>query len=205
MPDVARRPNSCYTVDIPWRGLDSAIDTKEQVEVAVPFFPEILNIATSCRVVFWIPIHARSLPFAPLIVELGTKLDVLTEELKGYLFRSIKANDEYNRKLDDVTLSIVKRLIEKGFLRKGGAEVFELCAKAMDLKPSRIRKTFKFLLEWDPTVLKGDSSKSTYPILWKCNAIYETVGKEATFQRFQMLVELGMVHYPEEMGFTFYK
>jgi hypothetical protein len=55
-----------------WNGLDSAVDTEEEVEVAIRVFPDVLKeYRDGSYPIFWLASCLKALPFIPLLAELG--------------------------------------------------------------------------------------------------------------------------------------
>jgi len=85
-----RLPHSCHMrIDLPWdrdfsHGLDAAVDTEEEVELAIRFFPELLKeqySQTSTESFLYLarPIHMlltfhRAVSFVPLFLRLGEEM-----------------------------------------------------------------------------------------------------------------------------------
>jgi len=70
-------------------------------------------------------------------------------------------------------------------------------------KPSHTEKRFRFFLDWDPTVLKKGG---LFEICCKrCEGCKDRVSEDEYLGRFQMIFEIGMSHYPEEIGFLFHR
>jgi hypothetical protein len=199
-----------------WDGLDSNVDTEEEVEVAIRVFPSVLK-ERGPRIIafypiFWVTTCLEALPFVPLIVELGVELGEFEDEERGGLaclngfgsrpLRELVANsamqpmehghdyEDFDRQVDEAYLSVLVRLKEKGLMRR--EDVRDCVEYILDEKPSRTEKRFRFLIDWDPTVLK--TGIQGFPLLENSGGL----------KRFQTIFELGMSHYPEEIGFLFH-
>ena len=203
----------------PWGGLDNDVDTKEEAEVAIRVFPTVLQNEESLRQSDN-PIGAamsslKALPFVPMLAELGRELGVLREDephelVPRYdLFLSVSIltfnpeydSREFDRQLDEALLSVLVGVKEKNLMRK---EIIDRMCIHTDFlydKPNRIEKRVRFLLNWDPTIIKKDGK---HEIL-----LHRYVGswdshKMPTFKIFQAIFELGVFYYPEDFGFMFH-
>jgi len=214
-----------------WDGLDSEVDTEEEVEVAIRFFPLVLRIQwydvrVDADPINCLPLCLKALPFVPLLAELGAEFHLFEEEEQGGLIdgdfscaleelvtnkkllrREPRRDDEeFRRQLDEASLLVLVRLKENGLMRKGDIEkIYYVCDLVLE-KPSRTEKRIRFFLDWDPTILKQWTRVSLLHIfLRQCEKYKHRVSKDEWWGRFQMIFELGMSHYPEEIGFLFYR
>ena len=58
-----------------WAGLDSEVDTEEQLEVAIRICPDVLFLTTGPHPVYCVTTCRKSLSFAPLLAELAMELN----------------------------------------------------------------------------------------------------------------------------------
>ena len=219
--------------------LDSETVTQDQVEVLIRTFPYALAMKRESvghgkllyeYPTYWVTTCPKSIRFAPLIVKMMLELKTLPyycfpEFLNGIL-KYEPTDDQHERLLEAFSLSIMKDLKKRWIDFEGSHEQIDKCLRM----PCRMGKTFRFLIDWHPTILKGtyllkgkndppdDTSecsseykKSTIPLVWRCaNWLkYEDHKQEHTIKhnikRLRMLFELGMEHYPKDMGFLFHK
>lgn len=181
--------------DTPWRGLDFEIDTQAEIEVAFRTFPHTLR-TTLLRS---LSTSLKSLPFVPFVAKLAVELlpfrmkDALVESVLNY------TNEEYEDQLDEVTLSVMKLFREKKYIEM--CQIYKYGLFLLRHKPSRVRKTLLYLINSDPEILlKGHRLNAPpRPIV----VIYVAIDEDVSFEHIHMLFELGMIHYPENMGFFF--
>jgi len=123
------------------------------------------------------------------------------------------SNEQRNRQFDRDCLSILVYLIETNEIEK--KDIWDCVAKIIKDTPSRTDLRLKFLLDWDPVVLKGDLYGGVNwslleefldaSILDDLNREYDkNDAKNPLFIRFQNIFRLGLLHYPESIGFLFH-
>lgn len=105
-----------------------------------------------------------------------------------------------NTRDDGSSLSVLLRLNEEGLLKK--VVVHDCVENALHEKASRLEQTFRWLLEFHPTVLK--ERPLFYTFLSHCCSIPKDQC-EAYWKRFLTLFEVGLSHYPQEIGFLFHR
>jgi len=219
-----------------WEGLDSEVDTEEEVEVAIRCFPDVLKgrvprarrhyyrILHGYFPIFHVMSCLRALPFVPLLAELGDTFCTFRSEERGGGLLVHVANriwspleelfwnrmlwsetrnydEEYGRQLDEVSLSVLLRLKEKGLMRK--EDVGPCVSEVLCVKPFRTERRFRFLLDWDPTVLKGLGPGCSLLRDFLKREPDNPVREDDELKRFQTIFELGMSHYPKDIGFMF--
>ena len=227
-----------------WYGPDIEVDTHDQIEVAIRFFPHLLHTYRqrdnewATTAIQAATTSLKSLPFVPLIAELGDEYQFFDEKQRGGIWDSffnsnarwketalyqIVTNkiilgkqkihsDEFYRQIDDVSLSVLVRLKEKGFLKK--QDIWDCVDLLVNEAPSRTRKRLRFFLDWDPTIVqaKSDERAATFYSVY-CNSLLEYCiwqchihgAVDGMLERFQTLLELGLLYYPEEIGFLFHR
>lgn len=224
-----------------WRGPDIEIDTRDEIEVAIRFFPKVLRETRPIDQIwewdfypiFWITTCLKSLPFVPLIAELGNEYQMFEDKEQGGILniyqirkgspllqiitsRFILANEpvhsqEFYRRVDDISLSILVDLKEKGFVRKKDA--WDCIKNLLNEPPSLTSKRLEFFLDWDPSMflLKDNYSVELFQrrfgtslmneFLKQCGRNHNT---HIMLERFRTLFELGLKHYPKQLGFLFH-
>ncbi len=193
-----------------WAGLDSEVDTEEQVELAVRISPDVLFVTTGSHPVYCATTCRKSLSFAPMLAELAIELNdddhvasvsPLFPFIHLFSFRPPPHDDDYEQELDLVTLSALMRLRNKrNFWELGGLIRF-IIHKSFELNHIRTEKTLRFVIDWHPFLLKQNRHWSHGPLIQK--TFYSTLSAIEKLKRFRMLFELGMIRYPESMGFLF--
>lgn len=217
-----------------WHGLDSDVDTEEEAELAIRFFPGILNEeyesqSSSMRgsqPIYILTIYSKALSFVPLLAELGTELGRFTEKQRGGLgctFRGVffqlthdtirkdKFDDEELGKHDEVSTAIMMRLKEKGLMKKEDIHDHNLMNlllyKAIYSANLVIESRVRFLVDWDPYILM-ECVRST-PLLHHF-VRYLAANNDGqippgTLRRFRLIFELGLLYFPFEVGFLFHR
>jgi len=251
-----------------WYGLDRDIDTEEEVEVAIRFFPEMLNEKFSrtssligCYPIYMLLMCSKALSFIPLFAELGIELGRFKEKERGGLICFMKnvffhlicnviirddLGEESSGKLDEVSSSVLMRLREKGLMKKEDIYQHDLTNLMLyreiynSKKALRIDKRFRFLINWDPTILVecGRKNNLLYHYVHRlCSGVDDRGYRSASqmnssarsdelllsttlnnteqasqggdppscLQRFKVIFELGMNHFPAELGFIFHR
>lgn len=208
--------NECVldgTTSFEWQGRDNEVDTDEEVELLIRLFPRVLTekvivADTNMKYVLvnYFPNPVASLlfqekvaSFFPLFAELGIEVDRFKEEDRfsmNNLFGFLQSNSKD-------FLSVMKKLKEKGLVEKN-----DTCALMLSLFSGRYDKfphdffetNLRFLIDWNPNILV----KCGRPInLLHTYAYFQHCEKDVRI--FEVIIELGMSHYPWELGFVFHK
>ncbi len=103
-----------------------------------------------------------------------------------------------NCKDDETSLSVLIHLNEEGLLKK--TVVHDCVENALHEKPSPLDETFRFLIDFHPGVLKERPLFHTFLLHCYTNADHP----DTYWARFLTLFEVGLSHYPEELGFLFH-
>mmetsp|Transcript_21467 Transcript_21467/g.51193 ORF Transcript_21467/g.51193 Transcript_21467/m.51193 type:complete len:428 (-) Transcript_21467:171-1454(-) len=219
-----------------WNGLDSEVDTEDEVETAIRLFPSVLLLRKdhfygksllgrmSWSPIFWVATCIKALPFVPLVMELAVDLGLVmrlfedsfslfcTERLVTnrvlIKYRNNESDEEFDRRLDQVSLSVMIRLKEKGSLDQ--RDNYRAAAAALALGPDRAAKRLRFLIDLDPSVLRGFDSGSIEigderpNLLMKMFQEKKSLDAMKSLPILQMLIEVGVSKYPEEIGFLFH-
>eukprot|EP00548_Thalassiothrix_antarctica_P016449 CAMPEP_0194187164 /NCGR_PEP_ID=MMETSP0154-20130528/49755_1 /TAXON_ID=1049557 /ORGANISM="Thalassiothrix antarctica, Strain L6-D1" /LENGTH=405 /DNA_ID=CAMNT_0038906687 /DNA_START=24 /DNA_END=1241 /DNA_ORIENTATION=- len=225
-----------------WHGPNSDVDTEEEVETAIRFFPSVLREKhyhprfPRHRLHFPISVLfscSRSMPFIPLLAEVGTelgtyatihkKLKSIYSKKRGGLKQSIFIQLIYNRfirddldeessgKLDELSTAIMMRLKEKVLMVKEeiyGYDLTNLLLYNANYGPNyRYDQRLRFLMDWDPSILAecGRNNPLLYHYVHRlCSTDGGKIPRNA-IQRFGTILEFGMSHYPNELGFLFHR
>lgn len=237
-----------------WHGLDSDVDTEEETELAIRVFPNILmekqkqsplSSMNDCYPIYMLLVCSKSLPFIPLLAELGVELGRgrfvkderggLTCFMRNVIFNLIHNNvlrDDHDKdessseKVDELSAAVMSRLKEKGLLEVIDIYEYDLVEMLLywsDKKKkryiSRQRKTskrrheakqrFRVLIDLNPSILVecGGRGKSLLRHYLR-DFLSGTDGCESkervSLPTFRMIFELGMSHFPKEIGFVFH-
>ena len=216
-----------------WYGLDSDVDSEEEVELAIRLFPNILtegyfsfSSLNGCYPIYVSLMCLKALFFIPLLAELGVELGRFKEKERGGLTCFMKSvlfqlfsnvilrndlDEELSEKLDEASTAILIRLKEKGLMKKEDIYRFDLTNlllyRALYKKTLRIEKRFEFLINWNPSILMECGRGNNLLNHYVCRLCYTNEGclRPDTVQRFQAIIELGMYHFPTELGFVFHR
>lgn len=164
-----------------WHGLNSDVDTEDQVEVVIRLFPTILSEKQKASPLSSLnntyPIYAqlfcsKSLPFIPLFAELGTELRLFKDQeraglfcfMKNVVFHLIynnllkdKIKERNYKELDTIYTQILRRLDDSNLMYP--SDIYDL-----DLVPVMVYRSMlnpviqteqrlSFLIECDPSLL----------------------------------------------------
>lgn len=212
-----------------WLGLDSDVDTEDQAEIAIRFFPMILSEHLQLSYAFLGPIQLllsreKAVSFVPLLAKLMTEageflerqaiekigLRNIFELLLTNCFPQLVVGGDISKSFDDESLLALSRLREMGFVENAeiGMLIMALLTHSIeDQRESEFVETrFRLLIGWDPSILV-DGGTSNRPLL---HTIYsESMRPDVNaclfLRLFGVLSELGMTHYPENLGFIFHK
>jgi len=192
--------------------LDEEEDSEDAVKAAVKSFPAALSHLNEIgrlpiQSAVW---HPKSVPCVALLAEVGDKLNVGGEGMRGGLLVG-DPDDEDNvnalqllanltNKKDTVSdstrLDVLIKLRESNLLRKEDIRRYDLLNEScFPLAKAR----FEYLLDWDPQVLKADEDH--YSLIRRVLdiAISEKI------DRFAMALKAGIKHFPDDLGFLFEK
>ena len=142
---------------IEWAGLDSEVDTEEQLEIAIRIFPDVMRFTLGTHPLYCVTTCRKSLSFAPLLAELAMDLNddnhlnnvsPYSPVLELFVFRPPPGNDDYERELDSMTLSALMRLRKKRNTRKLDGWIRFIVHKSFELNHIRIEKTLRLVLDW---------------------------------------------------------
>ena len=201
------------------KGLNCDRDTKAEVELAIRFFPNALSKQRNrrrCYPIYWQlgnrsgKCNLKAMPFIPLFAKLGMELDKFTEEERGGLIcggcnvlvrlavcnsHLVGDDEEHQQLVEKISLAAMKELVENDLFKIEHIceynMIGELCVQYIFSE-----QRFLYMANWDPDSLILPSERGRLPIqlaAWHCKG---TGG-------FRKVFELGMQHFPKEMGGLF--
>ena len=235
-----------------WHGLDSEIDTEDQVEVALRLFPSLLKepvlvempgddafLSSTGIMNALSPTHvlltrAKTIFFAPLFLKMNKELDdnvnlgtyffcklllvpgqKTFRELFGKNYTRLafsgqeESSSDDDEELNQQSLLALKRMKEMELLQSD-KDIDNLIkwvlAKAKNRSIDFAESRLRLLIEWKPSVLKEFRREFPDPLLhvfWgycgnpieKCSSL--------EMRLFEVISELGMKYFQEEIGFAF--
>ncbi len=233
-----------------WHGLDSEIDTEDQVEVVLRLFPSLLEepilvemprddafrlrigivnalnpthvLLTRAKTIFFVPLFLKMNKevktgigiycFCKLLLVPGQKSfrEVFGKNYTRLAFAGQEeASSEDDEELNQQSLLALKRMKEMELLQSD-EDIDNLIkwvlAKAKNRSIDFAESRLRLLIEWKPSVLKEFRRKFPDPLLhvfWgycgnpieKCSSL--------EMRLFEVISELGMKYFPEELGFAF--
>ena len=202
-------------------------DTEEQIEVAIRFFPNVLSTRQSgrCPIVWQLlsctgEFNFKGALLIPVLAKLGIELGQFEAGKRGGLiyeegFRNAlhifaynagrkKEDDEHRQLVDESFLDIMKNLRGKGIFKKEDIRdhglMWKLCRYVVFTE-----KRFRYLADWDPGSLMMRNDRVSRSRGW-LPIHYATTGPISKgIHVLQTVFEVGMFHYPMEMGGLFHK
>jgi len=189
-----------------WNGLNSDVDTEEEVELMIRCFSFISRCFFS-----FLTCSAKSVFFVPLCIEVGHELGWLSNDAwLDVLEELVNKSEGPSAELDEKSLAVLIRLKEKGLVKKG-CECKLICWLLYSLHNERsisfIETRLRLLIAWNPITLRFRSYPHTqYPSLYLfLNEFVEIKNEAPNFRIFEVLIELGMTHYPTKLGCVFFE
>ena len=196
---------------------DSDVDTEDEVELMFRLFPmifrcnELLDWTKSVKTVSFVPLLAK-LTFESRFYDQKIRsrilrwnnshcskaeLDEELDEQRFYdqteLLQTLLCNDSHgsNDELDKASLAVLMLVKGEKWVSKTAAfDLMEFFLKdAMNRDIAFIETRLRFLIDWEPKVLM-DNSQSRFH---DCHNL----------RIFKVMTELGMFHYPLQLGFVF--
>ena len=216
-----------------WNGLNSDVDTEEELELAIRFFPWVLterrdeDVYESRLPFQWLAMCLKTLPFVPVVIEMTFERDrrdrswepwdgsinkqnflhsiVSDKELRSIASESgVDADPDFDRQLDEASLLVLVRLQEKGLI--GEDEIWEMvdAATSFSENPSRNDMRLRFLLDWNPENLDRLLPNYYTKNILDYKKHYNGIAHvNKILTTFPTLLERGTLHYPKVMGFLF--
>ena len=203
------------------------VDTEEEVELVLRLFPEVF-MQTHCFLV-WLTSCAQAVTFVPLFLKLGAELSLHYKQIERQVTTATRYIPSIILRIDDwdwdcpevcdSSLSVLARLIKEKYdveETKAFAITESLLSSSEHRGMAFVEAKIRFLIDWMPEVLSGDGPtiKSRFPSFKKiryqtCLEIFlssdEIENNKRNLRIFEVLVELGMFHYPRSLGFAFHE
>ena len=209
-------------------------DTFKEIETAIRFFPNVLvrrQFGRFCisfqAMTMRQQCNLKAVSFIPLLAELGIEYGLFTEEQRGglidgpgrgrnVLYQLVKNNERTTKKKDDDDdddneedehqlvdesfLVVMKQLRKMNLFRKEDIQRYNLCEGlcCQDVFPEL---RFRYVVDWDPNCLMINdhrSGSSSFPMHYATYSIKEIRG-------FRIVFEVGIQHFPIQIGFLFHK
>jgi hypothetical protein len=221
-----------------WHGLNCDVDTEQEAEVAIRFFPKILSESreasplsslNGCYPIYMLLVCSRALPFVPLFAELGAELGRfkigerggLTSFMKNVIFHLSCNNilrdelrEESSGKLDEASVKVMMRLKKTSLMTLSDIYEYDLVNalvhRSMRKMSFRTEQRFRFLLDWNPSILEECGRKNNTLLCHYIRDLYNyhlnspRKAASSDLDRFKVICGLGMTHYPKQLGFVFH-
>lgn len=201
-------------------GLKDSVNTQQQVEVALRFFPQVLSRrrSTSRCPIFFLCSNIRSVSFIPLFARLGSELNAFHPSERGGLVdgrRNVfsqlawstvfsKHDDSQSQKrVDRKFLSILKELRHTNLMIHSDIVEYQL-VDILCLLPCFPKERFLYLVHWNPRALLSKASSGNTVSPWIKSQFFEN-SKTRSLANTCMLFDLLLKYYPDELGFLFDK
>jgi hypothetical protein len=197
-----------------YHGLDSDRDTEEEVEAIVRFFPDVLSkvdemeelypiqhLALMCTDEGSFRCNIKAVSFIPIIARLAKEFGTFNEELRGGLLIEDNAGCNILKDLthhesgDDKCMFVMKQLRQMGCFMKEDIQRYDLLERLSCHQRVFPEKRFRFLVEWDPTLLLQPNGSGFL-------LLHHVAYCGSTIRGFQVLFEYGILYYPKKKGIT---
>ena len=212
-----------------WHGLDSNIDTEDEIELALRLFPKAFSIRKIFRSgrrtigrydpIRFLASSEKAVFFMPLMLDLATEFN----ELQGVNFVAlfctllnntltiIRFKENPSKELDEISLAVLVRLKEKGYVTATDQILNFVLTNfvAETIRSSRdigfIERRIRLLIEWKPTLIKyGYYSIYLVGVFGKFDP-QRLRGSKLDVRFYEFALELATLHYPQELlGFGFH-
>jgi hypothetical protein len=159
--------------------------------------------------------NLKAISFVPLVVRLSIEFGWLDEDVRGGLLiengrgnnilqllthndnlEQLLALNGHHELIDNKNLLVMKQLRQMGYLKKEDIQNYGLlnilCIKSYH--NIFAEKRFKFLAEWDPTLLIHNGRHGLLPLYCAANS--------GSIQAFQTVFEYGLLYYPIKKGIS---
>ena len=206
--------------------LDRNVDTEEQVEATVNFFPKVLSdgvdtgiddgrrtqFAVDAAAFCWTTdqgykINVKAISFVPILVALGTTCcpyfeledrdGILNHEHDFNFFDSFALSETDEE--DELCLDIIKRLRTMGYFKKEDICEYEILDRLIEpLEDHGRKKLFRYFADWDPDMLANNATVIYDMLLLQASTFSNT-------QAFEIILEAGLHHFPTKFGFLFHE
>jgi len=168
--DSARTPTAT------WCGLDSDVDTEDQIELTLRMYPRIFRATRDINygewdfrrysAVIYMASSVKSVTFIPFVLDLASEFDMLQSTDMVFLscvllnnsLTRVRFNEDPSPELDEASLAVLSRLKERGYMRdeiiwiiviRFVLETFSF-PRPMDFIERRLR----LLIGWKPTLVQ---------------------------------------------------
>jgi hypothetical protein len=160
--------------------------------------------------------NLKAISFVPLVVKLSIEFGWLDEDVRGgLLIRNGRGdnilqllahngeteNQEHHKLIDNKYLLVMKQLRQMNYLKKEDIQEYDLLNKVCTNCYHNLlfaEKRFKFLAEWDPTLLipiqPDNGRRDLLPL--------HCVAASGSIQGFQIVFEYGLLYYPNKKGIS---
>ncbi len=212
-----------------WLGLDWNVDTEDEIETAIRFFPMVLTEYLHSTLAVLSPIQLllaqeQTVSFVPifakLLIEAGNFLErqfVVKYGLRNILellmtngFPKIVFGCEVSESFDEESLSVLVRMREMGLVDNEEVQILTTSLVSYALESHMLKRDDRFiekrlrlLVGWNPSVLEQGRRPLLHTIYGE--SMSHNDDKSIVFCMFETLTDLGMTHYPKELGFIFHR
>jgi len=205
-----------------YHGLDSDRDTEAEVATALRYFPEVVSrrggqlnecpihvlthsvITSSGNLRF----NLKALPFVPIVAQIAIEINAFEEEQYGGLlckdrlestplYRLMESTNfvgVHNQRVDSIYLTQLIRLRHMGIIKKEDIHNHDLVFRLFVNHYFFSERRFRFLVEWDPTVLTQTRNYG--------RVLLHQATRKCTFQGFQVVFDYVIRYYPKKLGVT---
>ena len=160
--------------------------------------------------------NMKAVSFITLLARLAIELGLFEEQDRGGLLchdiYSDKGNNalenlmlcdyptqlgrEYNVHVDDKYLHVLIQLRRMGLLKKEDIQMYDLVIQLCSQTWYFAEKQFRFLVEWDPSVLINPNRFGNLPIVH----VARSTKYHSSIREFQLVFEYGIRYFPKKKG-----
>jgi hypothetical protein len=206
-------------------GIDSDRETEDEVEAIVRCFPKVLSRKGGFRDNKYYPIqrltfvhdrrrecNMKAVPFIPVLLKFAIEFGVFKEKKRGGLLcendasgnnplqdlvrtDKVDSNREHHEAVDDKYLAVIKNLRKMGIVKKEDIQKHSMLRRLICENKVFAEKRFRFLVEWDPTILLQTDKKFGFGLL-------HFAVDFPTLQVFKSVFEYGIIYYPNKKGIS---
>ncbi len=212
-----------------WLGLDWNVDTEDEIEAAIRFFPLVLTEYLHSTLAILSPIQLllareQTVSFVPILAQLLTEagnflerqfvvkygLRNILELLMTNCFPKIVFGYDVSESFDNESLSVLARLREMGLVENEEVRILITSLMTYALESDMLKRDNQFvetrlrlLIGWNPSVLEQGRRPLLHTIYGE--SMSHSCDDSMLLCMFETLVELGMAHYSKQLGFVFHK
>ena len=213
------------------RGLNSDLDTEEEVETMIRFFPNVLSEKDDedePYLIYWQlfkdenTFDLKAASFVPLLARLATELQLFDQADRGglltkstggrhnilqYIAAYTSATDhsvnekEYNQMVDETCLTVLNRLREMNLLKKEDIQEYNLLGILCSNKNSFFPEK-RFEFISDWDPMA--LMTPCHPNVNECLPIHYCAFDSGGIRGFQVVFAAGMRYFPAKLGFVFH-